>query len=107
MSKKGQKALDRKMEMQDRIKEMEEKIKEYEQEAEQQLGKHVLKEWEIKSDVDSESIYEVITLLKNEAKQLIEQKKDEVKDVEDENKNDSSKTKGLGKSEEQETQTTP
>lgn len=88
------------MEMQNKIKEMEEKVKEYEKEAEQQLGKHVLKEWNIKSDVDSETVYEVVSLLQEEAQQLIEEKKNETKE-------DGKENKGLGKSEKQDTQTTP
>lgn len=71
MSKQGQKALAKKQDMQEKIKEMEAKVKEYEEQAEKELGKYLLKQWEVRSDVDSGKVYEVIDLLKDEAKKYL------------------------------------
>lgn len=78
MSKQGQKALARKQDMQEKIKELEAKAKEYEEQAERELGKHLLKQWEVRSDVDSAKVYEVIDLLKDEAKKYLKDNNNEL-----------------------------
>lgn len=89
MSKQGKNALNRKIKMQEKMKEMEEQIKELEEKAQIEIGKHVLKTWEINDDHDSKSVFDVITKLKNEAIELLNEDESE-----------------LGKSGVQETQTT-
>lgn len=71
MSKKVQSALTRKAKMQERLEKMERDIKELEEKAQIELGKFIIKEWEIKDDKDSEQVLEVIKTLKEDAKELL------------------------------------
>jgi hypothetical protein len=90
MSKQGKNALNRKLKMQEKMKEMEEQIKQLEEKAQIEIGKHVLKTWEVNDDHDSKAVFDVIRLLKDDAIKLLNEDESE-----------------LGKSDVQETQKTP
>lgn len=74
MSKQGKKALERKLAMEEKIKKMEEKVKQYEERAERELGKYIIKQWGVKDTDDSETLFEIIDLLKDDAKKLLKDK---------------------------------
>lgn len=76
MSKKVETALKRKAKMQERMEKMEQDIKELEEKAERELGKFIMKEWEVEDDYDSEMVLEVITELKDQAKELLSNNND-------------------------------
>lgn len=69
MSKKASKTIEKKQKMEEKIKEMEEEIKELEKKAEQEIGKYVLKTWDIKDD--TEKVFEAIDELKHQANEII------------------------------------
>lgn len=71
MSKKAQNVLSKKVKMQERLDKLEKEIKELEEQAQIELGKYLIKEWEIKDDKDSEQVLEVIKVLKDQAKELL------------------------------------
>lgn len=71
MSKKVQNALTKKAKMQERLDKMQKDIKELEETAQIELGKYLIKEWDIKDDNDSEQVLEVIKALKEDAKGLL------------------------------------
>lgn len=78
MSKQGKNALVRKMKMQEKIKEMEQQIKELEEKAQLEIGKSILKEWEIKDDYDVKSVFDVIRTLKEDAISLLKDKENDM-----------------------------
>ncbi|TCP24459.1 hypothetical protein EV207_12519 [Scopulibacillus darangshiensis] len=88
MANKVSKAMERKAKMQERIEKMEKEMKELEVKAQQDIGAFVLKTWDIQDD--SEKVFEVITSLKDQANKLLN------------NEGDS-----MGKSEQENIQTTP
>lgn len=68
---KRKSTLEKKSEMQDRIKKMQKEMKGLEEKAQIELGKYLIKEWEIKDSNDSEQVLEVIKTLKEDAKELL------------------------------------
>ena len=64
MSLKTSKALSKKKEMQEKIEKMNKEIKELEIKSQQEIGKFLLKEWEIGDDVDSEILFDIISSYK-------------------------------------------
>ncbi len=78
MSTQAKNALKRKVKMQEKMKEMEDKIKELEEKAQIELGKYIIKEWDIQDDYDSEMIFDVITALKEDAKGLLQEKENDM-----------------------------
>ena len=71
MSKKVSKVLDKKNKMQEKILQLEREMKELEQKAFEEVGRFVFKEWEIDNEVDSKTIYKLITHLKDQAQEFM------------------------------------
>lgn len=71
MSKKVQRVVDRKNKMEEKILKMQEEMKELERQAYEEVGRLVFKEWEIGADVDSEVVIDIISSLKEEARNLL------------------------------------
>ena len=78
------------LKMQERMDKLEQELKELELQSQQEIGKFLLKSWEIDNEDDSEKLFEVIEEMKSQALNLLKQKE----------------SQGMGKSEEEETQTT-
>lgn len=78
MSKQGKNALSRKIKMQERIKEMESQVKELEERAQLEIGKTILKEWDIKDDYDVKLVFDVIRTLKADAIELLKDKEEDM-----------------------------
>lgn len=68
MATKTSKALSKKKEMQEKIEKMNREIKELEIQSQQEIGKFLLKEWEIGDDVDSEILFDIIRSYKEDVK---------------------------------------
>lgn len=60
MTAKTSKALQKKKEMQEKIDKMNKEIKSLEIKSQQEIGKFILKEWEIGDDIDSEILFDII-----------------------------------------------
>jgi len=69
MSKQAIKALDKKQKMQERIKEMEAEIKDLNDKAEQEIGKYILKKWNVGNDTGK--VFEAIDALTDQANELL------------------------------------
>lgn len=74
MSKQAKSVMSRKIKKQEKLEELEKEIKELEEKAQIELGKHLMNEWDIKDDADSEMVFEVISSLKEDAKKLLDDK---------------------------------
>lgn len=71
MANKVSKTMQKKQKMQERIEKMEEEVKELERKASEEIGKHVLKTWNVQDD--SDKVFDVIESLKKDADNLLEQ----------------------------------
>lgn len=71
MSLKTSKALSKKKEMQEKIEKMNKEIKELEIKSQQEIGKFLLKEWEIGDDVDSEILFDIIRSYKEDVQKRL------------------------------------
>lgn len=71
MATKTSKALSKKKEMQEKIDKMNKEIKELEIKSQQEVGKFLLKEWEIDDDVDSEILFDIIRSYSEDVKQRL------------------------------------
>lgn len=71
MSIKTSKALSKKKEMQEKIEKMNKEIKELEIKSQQEIGKFLLKEWEIGDDVDSEILFDIIRSYKDDVQKRL------------------------------------
>lgn len=71
MANKVSKTIQKKQKMQERIEKMEEEVKELERKASEEIGKHVLKTWNVQDD--SDKVFDVIESLKKDADNLLEQ----------------------------------
>lgn len=72
MSLKTSKALSKKKEMQEKIEKMNKEIKELEIKSQQEIGKFLLKEWEIGDDVDSEILFNIIRSYKEDVQKRLD-----------------------------------
>lgn len=73
MSKQAINALNRKQKKKEQLEQLEKEIKELEEKAQIELGKFLMKEWEIEGDEDSEKVFDVIKTLKNDAIDLLKE----------------------------------
>ena len=71
MANKTSKALSKKKEMQEKIDKMNKEIKELEIKSQQEIGKFLLKEWEIGDDVDSEILFDIIRSYKEDVQKRL------------------------------------
>lgn len=68
MTVKTSKALQKKKEMQEKINKMNKEIKELETKSQQEIGKFLLKEWDIQDDVDTEILFDIIRSYSDQVK---------------------------------------
>ncbi|MFG6121132.1 hypothetical protein [Thalassobacillus sp. B23F22_16] len=71
MSTQARNAIKRKNKKQEKLLELEREIKELEEKAQIELGKYLMKTWDIEDDHDSEKVFDVIDSLKEDAKSLL------------------------------------
>ena len=71
MTNKTSKALSKKKEMQEKIDKMHKEIKELEIKSQQEIGKFLLKEWEIGDDIDSEILFDIIRSYKEDVQKQL------------------------------------
>ncbi len=71
MTIKTSKTLQKKKEMQEKIDKMNKKIKTLEIRSQQEIGKFILKEWEIGDDIDSEILFDIIRSYSEDVKRRL------------------------------------
>lgn len=71
LSTQARNAIKRKNKKQEKLLELEREIKELEEKAQIELGKYLMKTWDIEDDHDSEKVFDVIDSLKEDAKSLL------------------------------------
>jgi len=71
LSKQAINALNRKQKKKEQLEQLEKEIKELEEKAQIELGKFLMKEWEIEGNEGSEKVFYVIKKLKDNAINLI------------------------------------
>ncbi|MDJ0333283.1 hypothetical protein [Planococcus sp. S3-L1] len=71
MTAKTSKALQKKKEIQEKIEKMNKEIKSLEIKSQQEIGKFILKEWEIDDDVDSDILFEIIRSYSEDVKRRL------------------------------------
>jgi len=92
MANQAKSAMDKKSKKQSQIEKLQREVKELEEKSQMELGKYIMKKWNINSEEDSEKVFSVIDSLKDQAINLLEQKD-----------SSSSKDGGMGKHEDQTT----
>lgn len=71
MTVKTSKALQKKKEMQEKIDKMNKEIKSLEIKSQQEIGKFILKEWEIDDNVDSHILFKIIRSYSEDVKRRL------------------------------------
>ncbi|MGE6370584.1 hypothetical protein ACQKDB_15770 [Planococcus kocurii] len=71
MTVKTSKALQKKKEMQEKIDKMNKEIKSLEIKSQQEIGKFILKEWEIDDNVDSDILFKIIRSYSEDVKRRL------------------------------------
>lgn len=71
MSKQAINALNRKQKKKEQLEALEKEIKELEERAQIELGKYLMKEWNIEGNESSKNVFDVISILKQDAKELL------------------------------------
>lgn len=76
MANQAKNAMERKSKKQSQIDKLQKEIKELEEKSQMELGKYLMKEWEIEGDEDSEKVFDVIDSLKEQATNMLKQKEE-------------------------------
>lgn len=78
MSTQAKNVIKRKNKKQEKLIELEQEIKELEEKAQIELGKYLMKTWDIQDEHDSEKVFDIIQTLKNDAKKLLNEKESDM-----------------------------